>query len=150
VATRRTDAASVDDHDTDDLATGMRETLECLERLTHEGGGGGATTWANFCLVDGESTVATRYVSPPEAAAQSLYVGEAGSFVSDGTFCGTNEPAGDAATLIASEPPFDDDRVWRAVPQGHTVTVEPGGEVSTEPLDPAVRRRPISSCCRTR
>jgi len=138
VATRRTDATSVDDHDTDDLATGMRETLEWLERLTHEGGSGGATTGANFCLADGESTVATRYGSPPEATAQSLYVGEAGSFVSDGTFCGTNEPAGDAATLIASEPPFDDDRVWRAVPQGHMVTVEPGGEVSTEPFDLAV------------
>ena len=59
----------------------------------------------------------------------------AGSFVADGEFCGTPTPEGDAATLIASEALFEDDRVWRAVPRNSIVTVAPDGETAIEPLD---------------
>jgi predicted glutamine amidotransferase len=119
----------------EDLADAVRDGLEHLERLKHEAGRAGETTWANFCLTDGESVVATRYASPEDAPAQSLYVGEAGSFVADGEYCGTESPEGDAATLIASEALFEDDRVWRAVPRNSLVTVAPDGETTTEPLD---------------
>jgi predicted glutamine amidotransferase len=125
----------VTDHDTADLAEGMRETLEHLERLKHEVGGAEETTWANFCVTDGESIVATRYASPESATAQSLHIGEAGSFVADGHYCGTNDPEGDEATLIASEALFEDDRVWRDVPRNHMVTVTPEGDVGVEPLE---------------
>jgi predicted glutamine amidotransferase len=122
----------------DDLARAVRDALAYLERLKHEVGGGPQSTCANFCLTDGDSVVATRYASPAETTAQSLYVGEAGSFVSDGEFVGTPEPAGDAATLVASEPLFADDRVWREVPRNHLVTVAPDGETAFEPLEPDV------------
>lgn len=82
-----------------------------------------------------QSVVATRYASPEDATAQSLSVGEAGSFVSDGEFVATPDPEGDAATLVASEPLFEDGRVWRAVPRNHLVTVAPDGETAVEPLD---------------
>ena len=129
--------ADVVDPDLDDLAGAVRDSLEYLERLKHDVGGAEATTWANFCLADGESVVATRYASPEEATAQSLYVGEAGSFVADddGEFVGTPDPEGDDATIIASEPLFEDDRVWQSVPRNHLVTVAPDGETSVEPLD---------------
>ena len=118
-----------------DLAAAVRDGLECLEGLKHEVGAAEETTWANFCLTDGESIIATRYASPADATAQSLYVGEAGSFVAgDGAFVGTPDPEGDAATIVASEPLFEDDRVWRAVPRNHMVTVAPDGEVTIEPL----------------
>jgi predicted glutamine amidotransferase len=55
--------------------------------------------------------------------------------VADGEYCGTESPEGDAATLIASEALFEDDRVWRAVPRNSLVTVAPDGETTTEPLD---------------
>jgi len=64
-----------------------------------------------------------------------LSVGEAGSFVSDGEFAATPDPRGDDATLIASEPLFEDDRVWRSVPRNHLVTVAPGGDTTVDPLD---------------
>lgn len=123
------------DPTTADLAAATRDGLEYLERLKHDVGRASETTWANFCLTDGESVVATRYASPAEATAQSLYVGEAGSFVVDGGFTGTPEPQGDAATLIASEALFEDDRVWREVPRNSLVTVAPDGETAVEPLD---------------
>jgi glutamine amidotransferase len=127
--------ADVVDPSLGDLAAAVRDSLAYLEALKHEVGGAGETTWANFCLTDGESVVATRYASPEDATAQSLYVGEAGSFVSDGEFVATPDPEGDAATLVASEPLFEDDRVWRAVPRNHLVTVAPDGETAVEPLD---------------
>jgi predicted glutamine amidotransferase len=123
------------DPDATDLAAAVRDGLEYLERLKHEVGRGAETTWANFCLTDGESVVATRYASPDDVPAQSLYVGEAGSFVSRGAFCGTDSPEGDAATLIASEALFEDDRVWREVPRNSLVTVTPDGETTIAPLD---------------
>jgi predicted glutamine amidotransferase len=123
------------DPDVDDLGRALRESLTTLERLKHEHGDPSATTWANFCLTDGESIAATRYVSPEDASAQTLYVGEAGTFVSDGEFAGTPDPDGDAATIVASEPLFEDDRVWQSVPRNHLVTVAPDGETSVEPLD---------------
>lgn len=123
------------DPDTSDLADAVRDGLEYLETLKHEVGRGEETTWANVCLTDGESVVATRYASPDDAPAQSLYVGEAGSFVADGEFTGTPDPEGDAATVIASERLFEDERVWRAVPRNSLVTVTPDGETAVEPLD---------------
>ncbi|PSP26742.1 hypothetical protein BRC65_09780 [Halobacteriales archaeon QH_2_65_14] len=125
---------AVPDPSVGDLALAVRESLGYLERLKHDVGRGGETTWANFCLTDGESVVATRYASPADATAQSLYVGEAGSFVSDGEFVATPDPGGNAATIIASEPLFENDRVWREVPRNHLVTVAPDGHVSLEPL----------------
>ncbi len=122
------------DADLDTMATALRNTLAHLEGLKHAVGRDGATTWANFCVSDGDRIVATRYASPADATAQSLYVGEAGSFVADGQFCGTNEPTGDAATIVASEPLFEDDRVWRAVPRNHLVTVAADGTVDMAPL----------------
>jgi len=123
------------DPDLPDLVAAVTEGLECLESLKHEAGKPGATTQANFCLTDGESVVATRYASPESASAQTLCVGEAGAFESDGEFCATPDPEGDAATLVASEALFEDDRVWRDVPRNHLVTVAPDGETSIEPLD---------------
>jgi len=116
-----------------DLVGAVRESLAYLERLKADADSG-ATTRANFCLTDGESIVATRYASPTDADAASLYVGEAGGFVADGGSVATPDPSGDAATIIASEPPFEDDRVWRTVPQNHLVTVAPDGETAVEPL----------------
>lgn len=122
------------DLDTVALAAEVRETLRHLERLKREAGATAETTWANFCVSDGESIVATRFASPADAAAQTLHLGEAGSFVADGEYA-TPEPESDDATIIASEPLFDDDRVWQDVPRNHIVTVDPAGNATVEPLD---------------
>ncbi len=127
--------ADVIDPSLEDLQRAVREGLTYLEELKCEVGGRSDPTWANFCLTDGDAIVATRYASPDDVRAQSLYVGEAGSFVSGGEFAATPDPEGDAATLIASEPLFEDDRVWRPVPRNHLVTVAPDGQTSFEPLD---------------
>jgi predicted glutamine amidotransferase len=123
------------DHDTETLVAGVRETLEHLERLKHEVGGSEKTTWANFCVSDGKSIVATRYASPANARAQTLYVGQAGGFVANDEYCGAVDPEDDTATLIASETLFDDDRVWESVPRNHVVAVDPDGAVEITPLD---------------
>jgi len=123
------------DPDPADLAAAVRAALERLERLKLEVGGGQQRTQANFCLTDGESIVATRFASPEDARAQTLYLGEAGSFESDGEFCATPDPTGDDATIVASEPIFEDERVWKPVPRNSIVTVGPDGESTVEPLD---------------
>lgn len=118
-----------------DLESAVREALAYLEELKVDVGGAEERTQANFCLTDGESIVATRYASPSDVPAQTLYVGEAGSFESDGEFCSTPDPTGDEATIIASEALFEDDRVWTEVPRNHIVTVAPDGTTTMEPLD---------------
>ncbi len=118
-----------------DLLGALRATLADVERFKREAGRADATTWANFCLTDGDRIVATRYASPADADAQSLYVGEAGTFVDDGEFVGARDPDGDEATMIASECAFDDDRVWRPVPRNHSVTVDVDGTTTIEPLE---------------
>jgi glutamine amidotransferase len=119
----------------DDLATALVDALAYLERLKHDVGGADAPTQANLCLTDGEAVVATRYASPGDVEPESLYVGEAGAFVADGEFCAARRPADDDATIVASEPLFEDDRVWSAVPRNHLVTVAPDGTTAVEPLD---------------
>ncbi len=126
--------ADVVDPSVADLARAVGDTIEYLEALKHEAGRGDDPTWANFCLSDGESVVATRYASPG-VDPHSLYVGEAGSFETDDGFPATPDPDGDAATIVASERLFDDDRVWRPVPGNHVVTVDPDGTTALDPLD---------------
>jgi len=48
---------------------------------------------------------------------------------------GTPDPDGDAATIVAGEPPFEADRVRKRAPRNHLVTVTPDGETAFEPLD---------------
>lgn len=119
-----------DSRHSDPIEGGRDELL-----FMHDVGGGRKTAWANFCLTDGDALVATRYASPDDAVAQSLYVGEAGLFVSGGGFVDTPGPEGDAATIVASEPLFEDDQVWREVSRNHLVTVASDGAVSMEPLE---------------
>lgn len=127
--------AAVQDPSVADLAEGLEATIEYLEGIKRAVGAQTEPSHANFCLTDGESVVASRFAAPEDTSAHSLYVGEAGSFESDGQFTMTPEPTGDAATIIASERLFEDDRVWREVPRNHLVTVAPDGETTVRPLD---------------
>ncbi|WP_323675412.1 class II glutamine amidotransferase [Halorubellus sp. PRR65] len=118
-----------------DLVDAVEATIEHVERLRVDVGAGEDPTDANFCLTDGERVVATRYASECADAAQTLHVGEAGGFVADGEYAGAVDPDDDAATLVASEPLFEDDRVWRDVPRNHRVTVAADGTTRVDPLD---------------
>ncbi len=125
------------DATTADLVDAVHSGLAYLESLKDDLGVGEKRTQANFVLTDGETLVATRYASPGDVPAQSLYVGRADGFhCHDGRFS-AHEPEGDGATIIASERLFRDDRVWTKVPRNHLVVVDPQGELWMEDLDAA-------------
>ncbi len=119
----------------DALVGATEATLAYIQKLKEEMGRAEATTQANFCVSDGEHVVATRYRHPVDEPAQSLYVGTAEAFhCREGEFYSEN-PGSEGAVLIASERLWDDDKVWRKVPQNHMVKVDGSRRVDVEPIE---------------
>lgn len=122
------------DPDVEDLIDAVEGGLGFINGLKTKVGEGDEATHANFCITDGRSLVATRYTHPEDVPNQSLYVGTAGAFhCEDGQFH-AEDPAGTGATLIASEALWNDDRVWRKVPENHAVLVHPDHSVELRAL----------------
>lgn len=120
----------------DDLAKAMGAGIQYLEDLKRSVGGDDETTRANFCLSDGRAIVATRYASPIDDQALSLYVGRAREFYTDeADEISARGPEETGAVLVSSERLFADDRVWEPVPRDHAVIVEEDRSVRFEPLD---------------
>jgi predicted glutamine amidotransferase len=120
----------------DDMAEALEATLARVHELQRAADVDGEIA-ANFCLTDGERMVATRYKHPVDETPESLYIGTAGAFYCEGAGYGVQDPGADDAVLVSSERLGNDERAWREVPENHLVTVDPGHDVTLEPLEPA-------------
>lgn len=120
--------------DLDAMLRSVLNTIKRLESISREAGNS-EPCFFNFALTDGQSVVATRYVSESGAAPESLYVAKGGRFVSrDGRYDMTRTRGRTGAVIIASEPLTDDRDDWEAVPPNHWVTVSPDLEVNLAPI----------------
>lgn len=97
------------------------------------------TSYYNFAVTDGRSTVVTRYASSKETKGASLHFSRGLHFeclpegVCDMRAVGQHEKA--AAVIVASERLTDDPTAWEDVPDNHTITVLPDSTVKIEPIN---------------
>lgn len=123
------------DYELDTLRHTMARTIRDLAKL-HAESGTGEPAYFNFALTDGENIVASRHVTDPSQAPQTLYIARGRHFgCSEGVY--DMLPAEDRveAVIIASEPLTDDHEAWAPVPPGHLVTVSPELHIDFSPVD---------------
>jgi len=90
----------------------------------------------NLAVTDGQSIVATRYVSHPSLAPPSLYYAAPGLLPGGGEGEPRSEVAGDpAGAIIASEKLGGDAKQWHAVPRNHLVSIDRELRASIETID---------------
>ncbi len=89
----------------------------------------------NVAITDGNFVVASRYVSDPKMAANTLYHSEGGRYECHDGVCSMlqTDPA-EHSVLIVSEKLTDVKEDWHAVPVNHFVTVDESLQVGLRPI----------------
>jgi glutamine amidotransferase len=124
----------LDDYDLERLYRTLRTTIRKLERW-REKAGVSESSYLNISLTDGNSIVAVRYVSDPEAEPQSLYIARGERFeLRDDHYRMVRNDDHIDAVIIASEPLTDDRGDWDRIPVNHVVTVSPEFHIQMRPL----------------
>jgi glutamine amidotransferase len=121
----------------EEMRRALVETIARLNEWT-EGAGITETSYYNFAVTDGRSTVVSRYATG-NVKGNSLHYSRGRRFecLPDG-ICdmhSVNEDQVAAAVIIASEKLTEDETDWEDVPDNHTVTVLPDSSVHIEPID---------------
>ena len=122
----------------DEMRRALVETIAHLNKLT-EGAGITETSYYNFAVTDGRSTVVSRYASGANVKGNSLHYSRGKRFecLPDG-FCDMHSVMRDqaaSAVIVASEKLTEDQTDWEEVPDNHTVTVLPDSSVQVEPIN---------------
>ncbi len=122
----------LNDYNLDTLRRALRSTVRTLEGWLEEANVS-ADSHLNFCLTDGHSILATRYVTNPDAQAQSLYTARGQRFeLREDQYRMISDGDRTDAVIIASEPLTSDRSDWEAVPVNHFVSVSPEFEISLQ------------------
>jgi len=128
-------AEHLEDYSIGDLRETLIATIPQLNSWTEEAGVADPSYY-NFAITDGQSVIATRYVTNTSYEAPSLYISQGERFEHrDGKYhmIATNENP--YAVIIASEPLTEDRSCWKVIPQNHIVTVTPEFHIHTQPID---------------
>ncbi len=125
----------LDDYTADDLADAVRATIAHLNRWTAETGAQVPSRY-NFAMTDGQTIIATRYISDPELPPHSLYVSAGDAFENvEGQYRMRPTQRQPRAVIIASEPLTDERSDWTEVRRNHLVLVTPELHLRMVPLD---------------
>ncbi|HEX8494217.1 MAG TPA: class II glutamine amidotransferase [Pyrinomonadaceae bacterium] len=121
----------------DEMRRALVETIALLNEWT-EKAGITETSFYNFAVTDGRSTVVSRYATG-NVKGNSLHYSRGKRFecLPDG-LCDMHTVKQDqmaAAVIIASEKLTEDESDWEEVPDNHTVTVLPDSTVRVEPIN---------------
>jgi predicted glutamine amidotransferase len=118
-----------------------RALVEAIARLYEwtERAGITETSFYNFAVTDGRSTVVSRYASGANVKGNSLHYSRGNRFecLPDG-LCDMHTVKPDtlaAAVIVASEKLTEEQSDWEEVPDNHTVTVLPDSSVLVEPIN---------------
>jgi glutamine amidotransferase len=118
-----------------------RALVETIVRLNEwtERAGIAETSFYNFAVTDGRSTVVSRYATGAETKGASLHFSRGLRFecLPDGLCDMHSVKQGEkaAAVIIASERLTDDPTDWEDVPDNHTIMVLPDSGVQIEPIN---------------
>jgi predicted glutamine amidotransferase len=93
-------------------------------------------SYYNFAVTDGQSIIATRYVSDSELEPLSLYYSSGAKFeCHDGVCRMIHADRNENAIIIASEPLTDVEEDWLPVPKNHLIMVAPDLSMQIVPLN---------------
>ncbi len=123
------------DPSAEDLADAVREGITRVEALKEEVGVGHKATRANVAITDGRHLVAMRYASGQAETASTLYMTRAGRFVCHNGTTTVEEPDGDGAVLVSSDPMIDEARGMQLVPENHLLVVDEDRRVTATPVN---------------
>lgn len=122
------------DHSPDTLRETMVATIEQLNAWSQEAGIA-EPSYYNFAVTDGQSVIATRYVSDPAREPASLYFSAGTKFECHEGVCRmVQAEAHEHAVIITSEPLTDVREDWVPVPKNHLVLVTPELTVRLLPM----------------
>jgi predicted glutamine amidotransferase len=122
----------------EEMRRALVETIARLDEWT-QAAGILETSYYNFAVTDGRSTVVSRYASGAGVKGNSLHYSRGQRFecLPDG-ICDMHSVRQEqqaAAVIIASERLTDDPTDWEDVPDNHTVTVLADSSVRIEPIN---------------
>lgn len=125
----------IDEYTVDDLADAMRFTIHRLRDWGMEAGIDAPSRY-NFAVTDGQTVIATKYITKPDLPPHSLYYASGDRFENvGGRYRMAKAGRRARAAIIASEPLTEDRSDWIAVPPNHMVIVTPELHVRTELID---------------
>lgn len=122
----------------EEMRRALVETIFSLNEWTREAGIN-ETSYYNFAVTDGRTTVVSRYASSAGVKGNSLHYSRGQRFecLPDG-ICDMHTVRQEeraAAVIISSERLTDDPTDWEDVPDNHTVTVLSDSSVRIEPIN---------------
>jgi predicted glutamine amidotransferase len=118
-----------------------RALVETIARLNEWTASAGVaeTSFYNFAVTDGRSTVVSRYATGAETKGASLHFSRGLRFEClPGGLCDMHSVKQDeraSAVIVASERLTDDPTDWEDVPDNHTIAVLPDSGVQIEPIN---------------
>lgn len=124
----------IDDYTSDDIVDALQSTIRQLDAWTRDAG---VTTPSryNFAVTDGQTIVATRYVSDPAEPAHTLYMATGARFESiEGRYRMRPADGHALALIIASEPLTDERGDWQEIAPNHLVVATPEMHFRTLPI----------------
>jgi len=118
----------------DDWLEALQRTIGLIEQWQKDAQVS-ETSWLNFCVTDGNSMLATKYVTDRVRLAQSLYYARGRRFeLRDGHYRMIREDAAAQAVIIASEPLTYDHGDWEPVPVNHCISVSADCRIDLRPI----------------
>jgi len=118
------------------LKNAMMETIASINKLQEEAGIT-EPSLMNFCVTDGESVVATRYISSREDAAASLWFSSGTAFseyAAGGHYKMSKEDKRENIIMVASEPLTFEKADWMEVKTNNMVILTPKMNVLQIPI----------------
>jgi glutamine amidotransferase len=124
----------LEDYSTETLQEAVLSTIHRLDTWTREAGVD-RSSYYNFALTDGNSTIVSRYVSNPNDEAATLYISSGERFEShEGVYHMVPSRRDPQAIIIASEPLTDTRSDWQPVPKNHLITITPELHIQMTPI----------------
>lgn len=124
------------DYSTTDMCNAVVATIKRLVALGEKTGKKTSVSRYNFAVTDGHSVVATRYVTPEDGEAHTLYYAAGSTFENwEGKYVMRPAKGQPRAVIISSEPLTEDRTFWTEVPKNHLVVVTPELHVKSVPID---------------
>lgn len=125
----------VQDPSADQLAEATRTAIRRIERLKREEGVDHRATRANVAVTDGRSMVAMRYASEDEDDPPNLYLSRAGRLACENGTAHVEDPGGEGAVLVSSDPMVDQDDGLDLLPENHLLVVDGERNYRVEPVN---------------
>ena len=124
----------LDDYSIADLVGAIRTTILQLNDWGAEAEITSPSRY-NFAVTDGQTMIATKYITDPALPPHTLYVASGERFENiDGRYRMRRADRHARSVIIASEPLTEDRTDWTTVPPNHMVIVTPELHVRTEPI----------------